>query len=166
MTSRGKRKPRYGFDEIVMPRRLPRTGTRRQADNAPLRTSKLGSATDSERSTLGPISSGSRKRGPGYFMGLPISFPFERDKLYPIGELRAFQTQLSQTRRKDPVLSANIRAGKLPWAKLCCEEYFRSCYLLITTGCQTTPSSASSPEETRSMSNSVGQAKLHGFRSQ
>src|SRR5215468_10661333 len=34
MTSRGKRKPRYGFDEIVMPRRLPRTGTRRQADNA------------------------------------------------------------------------------------------------------------------------------------
>src|SRR5215471_7926951 len=37
MTSRGKRKPRYGFDEIVMPRRLPRTGTRRQADNAPVR---------------------------------------------------------------------------------------------------------------------------------
>src|SRR5215468_10331292 len=34
MTSRGKRKPRYGFGEIVMPRRLPRTGTRRQADNA------------------------------------------------------------------------------------------------------------------------------------
>src|SRR5215510_6255405 len=34
MTSRGKRKPRYGFDEIVMPRRLPRIGTRRQADNA------------------------------------------------------------------------------------------------------------------------------------
>ena len=31
---RGKRKPRYGFDEIVMPRRLPRTGTRCQADNA------------------------------------------------------------------------------------------------------------------------------------
>jgi hypothetical protein len=55
-------------------------------------------------------------------MGLPISFPFERDKLYPIGELRAFQTQLSQTRQQDPVLSANIRAGKLPWAKLCCEE--------------------------------------------
>jgi hypothetical protein len=25
---------RYGFNEIVMPRRLPRTGTRRQADNA------------------------------------------------------------------------------------------------------------------------------------
>src|SRR5215813_14869328 len=38
MTSRGKRKPRYGFDEIVMPRRLPRTGTRRQADNAGRRT--------------------------------------------------------------------------------------------------------------------------------
>src|SRR5215471_12276705 len=37
MTSRGKRKPRYGFDEIVMPRRLPRTGTRRQADNASFR---------------------------------------------------------------------------------------------------------------------------------
>src|SRR5215469_6656034 len=34
MTSRGKRKPRYGFDDIVMPQRLPRTGTRRQADNA------------------------------------------------------------------------------------------------------------------------------------
>ena len=34
MTSRGKRKPRYGFDDIVMPRRLPRTVTRRQADNA------------------------------------------------------------------------------------------------------------------------------------
>src|SRR5215469_11763030 len=34
MTSRGKRKPRYGFDEIVMPRRLPRSGTRCQADNA------------------------------------------------------------------------------------------------------------------------------------
>src|SRR5215471_8099333 len=39
MTSRGKRKPRYGFDDIVMPRRLPRTGTRRQADNAPARFS-------------------------------------------------------------------------------------------------------------------------------
>ena len=34
MTSRGKRKPRYGLDEIVMPRRLPQSGTRRQADNA------------------------------------------------------------------------------------------------------------------------------------
>jgi hypothetical protein len=57
-------------------------------------------------------------------MGLPISFPFERDRLYPIGELRAFQTQLSQTRRQDPVLNAKIRAGKPPWAKLCCEELF------------------------------------------
>jgi hypothetical protein len=57
-------------------------------------------------------------------MGLPIGFPFERDKFYPIGELRAFQTRLSQARQQDPVLSANIRARKLPWAKLCCEELF------------------------------------------
>src|SRR6516165_10279814 len=44
MTSRGKRKPRYGFDEIVMPRRLPRTVTRRQADNAPPLPRLLGPA--------------------------------------------------------------------------------------------------------------------------
>src|SRR6516165_911191 len=43
MTSRGKRKPRYGFDEIVMPRRLPRTGTRRQADNAYTRAMSIRS---------------------------------------------------------------------------------------------------------------------------
>jgi hypothetical protein len=57
-------------------------------------------------------------------MGVPISFPFERNKFYTIGELRAFQTKLSQARRRDPILSANIRARKLPWAKLCCEELF------------------------------------------
>src|SRR5262249_49702840 len=44
MTSRGKRKPRYGFDEIVMPRRLPWTGTRRQADNADQRAKTLRTA--------------------------------------------------------------------------------------------------------------------------
>jgi hypothetical protein len=59
-----------------------------------------------------------------YSMGLPISFPFERDKFYSIGELRAFQTKLSLARQRDPVLSANIRARKLPWAKLYCEELF------------------------------------------
>src|SRR5947207_942767 len=34
MTSGGKRKPRYGFGDIGMPRRLPRSGSRRQPDNA------------------------------------------------------------------------------------------------------------------------------------
>jgi hypothetical protein len=55
---------------------------------------------------------------------LPISFPFERDKSYPIGDLRRFQAALSQARREDRVLSDKIRARKLPWAKLCCEELF------------------------------------------
>jgi hypothetical protein len=59
-----------------------------------------------------------------YSMGLPISFPFERNKFYSIGELRTFQTKLSEARQRDPILSANIRARKLPWAKLCCEELF------------------------------------------
>jgi hypothetical protein len=57
-------------------------------------------------------------------MSVPISFPFERDKFYSIGELRAFQTKLSEARQQDPVLTASIRARKLPWAKLCCEELF------------------------------------------
>ena len=34
-------------------------------------------------------------------MGVPISFPFERDKSYPIGDLRRFQAVLSQARQQD-----------------------------------------------------------------
>jgi hypothetical protein len=59
-----------------------------------------------------------------YSMSLPISFPFERDKFYSIGELRVFQTQLSEAFQEDPALGDNIRAGKLPWAKLWREELF------------------------------------------
>jgi hypothetical protein len=59
-----------------------------------------------------------------YCMGGTVSFPFERDTVYSIGELRAFQTKLSDARRQDPAFSDEIRAGKLPWAKLCCEELF------------------------------------------
>jgi hypothetical protein len=57
-------------------------------------------------------------------MGSPISFPFERDKFYSIGEFRTFQGKLALARQQDAVLSAEIRARKLPWAKLCCEELF------------------------------------------
>jgi hypothetical protein len=57
-------------------------------------------------------------------MGVPISFPFERDKSYPMGDLRRFQAVLSQARQQDRGLADKIRARKLPWAKLCCEELF------------------------------------------
>jgi hypothetical protein len=57
-------------------------------------------------------------------MGVLISFPFERDKSYSIGDLRRFQMALSQARQQDRDLSDKIRARKFPWAKLCCEELF------------------------------------------
>jgi hypothetical protein len=57
-------------------------------------------------------------------MDVPISFPFERDKSYAIGDLRRFQAVLSQARQQDRGLSNKIRARKLAWAKLCCEELF------------------------------------------
>lgn len=54
-------------------------------------------------------------------MSSKISFPFERDKSYSIGELRAFQTKMSQSFRDDPALGDDIRSGKL---KLWREELF------------------------------------------
>src|SRR5262249_46468747 len=51
MTSRGKRKPRYGFDGIVMPLRLPRTGACRQADNA-ARIAQRPDILDQRRETV------------------------------------------------------------------------------------------------------------------
>src|SRR5262249_38972582 len=60
MPSRGKRKPRYGLNEIVMPRRLPRTGTRRQADNAP-------QSRDRYLPVIPPVSCGSTQH-----TGLPL----------------------------------------------------------------------------------------------
>jgi hypothetical protein len=105
---------------------LVRHGLRwRRCWGCPPRTLWLGSAPDSKRTPDVPSSLGARQRWPRvYSMSVPISFPFERDKFYSIGELRAFQTKLSEARQQDPVVTASIRARKLPWAKLCCEELF------------------------------------------
>src|SRR6516162_3553922 len=55
MTSRGKRKPRYGFDEIVMPRRLPRTARAAKLTMPSERGRGLGDAL------LGPMAPLSRR---------------------------------------------------------------------------------------------------------
>jgi hypothetical protein len=54
-------------------------------------------------------------------MSSKISFPFEQDKSYSTGELRAFQTKMSKSFRDNPALSDDIRSGKL---KLWREELF------------------------------------------
>src|SRR5262252_1238389 len=50
MTSGGKRKPRYGFGDVVMLRRLPRSRRSRQPDNAGRRL--LAAATATPRQAL------------------------------------------------------------------------------------------------------------------
>ena len=53
-----------------------------------------------------------------------VGFPFVRDRLYRIGELRAFETQLRGARQGDCDLTEAIRGRKLKWAKLWTEEMF------------------------------------------
>jgi hypothetical protein len=53
-----------------------------------------------------------------------VDFPFVRDRFYPIGELRAFETELRDARQGDLDLTEAIRGRKLRWAKLWTEELF------------------------------------------
>jgi hypothetical protein len=51
-----------------------------------------------------------------------LHFPFERDRPYPLGELRQFHKVVVGARRRDPDLSRKIRGHKVRWAKLFLEE--------------------------------------------
>ncbi len=53
-----------------------------------------------------------------------VNFPFIRDRFYSIRELRTFETELRAARQNNPDFSADVRARKLPWAKLWTEELF------------------------------------------
>ena len=53
-----------------------------------------------------------------------VNFPFIRDRFYPVGELRTFETELRGARQDDRNLTEAIRGRKLKWAKLWTEELF------------------------------------------
>src|SRR5882724_857520 len=51
-----------------------------------------------------------------------IVFPFERGKEFALGELRAFESSLSDRRQLNPALSGELRCNKVAWAKTRNEE--------------------------------------------
>lgn len=55
-------------------------------------------------------------------MSSSINFPFARDVVYLIAEIRAFQQALGRGYGEDPDLGIKVRGRQFPWAKLWDEE--------------------------------------------